>query len=167
MTKTRAADDLRRYRDIPGTVSAKELVQAETDYASATAREERLKATLQILKEGPRKEKVTASEADVKAAEAQVRAAEARLVQARWRLENCVLYVNLEPCPMCAGAIVLARLPMIVYGATDPKAGACDTVYRITSDARLNHRAQVVSGVLADRCAGVLSEFFAAKRRPR
>jgi len=66
---------------------------------------------------------------------------------------------------MCAGAIVLARLPMVVYGASDPKAGACDTLYRITADARLNHRAQVVSGVLAERCAGVLSEFFAAKRR--
>jgi tRNA(adenine34) deaminase len=82
-----------------------------------------------------------------------------------WRLENCVLYVTLEPCPMCAGAIVLARLPMIVYGATDPKAGACDTLYRITSDPRLNHRAQVVSGVLADRCADILSGFFARKRR--
>src|ERR1051326_2663387 len=74
-----------------------------------------------------------------------------------WRLENCMLYVTLEPCPMCAGAIVLARLPMIVYGASDPKAGACDTLYQITSDTRLNHRSQVVSGVLADRCADILS----------
>src|SRR5262245_33999752 len=82
-----------------------------------------------------------------------------------WRLEQCILYVTLEPCPMCAGACVLARLPMVVYGATDPKAGACDTLYQITSDARLNHRCQVVSGVMADACAGVLSEFFAAKRR--
>lgn len=82
-----------------------------------------------------------------------------------WRLENCVLYVTLEPCPMCAGAIVLARLPMVVYGTTDPKGGACDTLYRITSDARLNHRAQVVSGVLADDCSRILSNFFAAKRR--
>jgi tRNA(adenine34) deaminase len=82
-----------------------------------------------------------------------------------WRLENCLLYVTLEPCPMCAGAVVLARLPYVVYGTADPKAGACDTLYRITSDPRLNHRAQVISGVLADRCAAVLSEFFAAKRR--
>lgn len=82
-----------------------------------------------------------------------------------WRLENCVLYVTLEPCPMCAGAIVLARLPMLVYGAADPKAGACDTLYRIPCDPRLNHRSQVVAGVLADRCGGVLSEFFAQKRR--
>jgi tRNA(adenine34) deaminase len=82
-----------------------------------------------------------------------------------WRLEDCVLYVTLEPCPMCAGAIVQARLPLVVYGATDPKAGACDTLYRITSDARLNHRAQVISGVLVERCAAVLSDFFAQKRR--
>src|SRR5262245_25712951 len=83
-----------------------------------------------------------------------------------WRLENCALYVTLEPCPMCAGAIVQARLPLVVYGCTDPKAGACHTLYQITSDPRLSHRAQVVAGVLADRCAAVLSDFFAAKRHP-
>jgi tRNA(adenine34) deaminase len=82
-----------------------------------------------------------------------------------WRLENCVLYVTLEPCPMCAGAIVQARLPLVVYGTVDPKAGACDTLYRITSDPRLNHRAQVVSGVLADRCGGMLSAYFLNKRQ--
>jgi tRNA(adenine34) deaminase len=82
-----------------------------------------------------------------------------------WRLDQCVLYVTLEPCPMCAGAIVQARLPFVVYGAADPKAGACETLYRITDDPRLNHRARVIGGVLADRCAAVLSDFFAAKRR--
>jgi len=82
-----------------------------------------------------------------------------------WRLEDCILYVTLEPCPMCAGAIVQARLPLVVYGATDPKAGACDTLYRITADPRLNHRAQVVGGVLAEACAARLSDFFAAKRK--
>jgi tRNA(adenine34) deaminase len=82
-----------------------------------------------------------------------------------WRLDQCVLYVTLEPCPMCAGAIVQARLPLVVYGAADPKAGACDTLYRIPSDPRLNHRAQVLGGVLADRCADILSTFFAEKRR--
>jgi tRNA(adenine34) deaminase len=66
---------------------------------------------------------------------------------------------------MCAGAIVLARLPYLVYGAADPKAGACDTLYQITSDPRLNHRSQLVRGVLADRCAEVLSRFFVNKRR--
>jgi len=82
-----------------------------------------------------------------------------------WRLEHCIIYVTLEPCPMCAGAIVLARLPMVVYGTTDPKAGACDTLYQITSDPRLNHRSQVVGGVLADRCGALLSDFFSRKRR--
>ena len=81
-----------------------------------------------------------------------------------WRLENCFLYVTLEPCPMCAGAVVQARIPFVLYGCTDPKAGACDTLFQITSDARLNHRARVLGGVLAERCAGVLSAFFAAKR---
>lgn len=82
-----------------------------------------------------------------------------------WRLERCALYVTLEPCPMCAGAIVQARVPLVVYGCTDPKAGACDTLYQIPTDPRLNHRARVVSGVLAERCAAVLSDFFAARRR--
>ncbi len=82
-----------------------------------------------------------------------------------WRLEGCILYVTLEPCPMCAGAIVQARLPLVVYGTTDPKAGACDTLYRIPTDPRLNHRAQVIGGVLAEQCGGVLSEFFAKKRQ--
>ena len=82
-----------------------------------------------------------------------------------WRLDDCILYVTLEPCPMCAGAVVLARLPLVVYGASDPKAGACQTLYQITSDPRLNHRAQLVAGVLADRCRAVLSDFFAAQRR--
>jgi tRNA(adenine34) deaminase len=83
-----------------------------------------------------------------------------------WRLERCALFVTLEPCPMCAGAVVQARLPLLVYGCTDPKAGACHTLYRIPSDGRLNHRANVVGGVLADRCADILSRFFAEKRRP-
>src|SRR5438105_876992 len=81
-----------------------------------------------------------------------------------WRLENTVLYVTLEPCPMCAGAIVQARIPLVVYGAADAKAGACHTLYQITADPRLNHRAQVHGGVMADRCAALLNDFFAAKR---
>lgn len=81
-----------------------------------------------------------------------------------WRLERCLLYVTLEPCPMCAGALVQARLPFVIYGATDQKAGACQTLYQITNDSRLNHRCQVIGGVLAEDCAGMLSRFFAAKR---
>ena len=81
-----------------------------------------------------------------------------------WRLDDCVLYVTLEPCPMCAGAVVQARLPVVVFGAADPKAGACESLYRIASDPRLNHRARVVGGVLAAECGEVLTRFFAGKR---
>ncbi|HLJ11042.1 MAG TPA: tRNA adenosine(34) deaminase TadA [Planctomycetaceae bacterium] len=81
-----------------------------------------------------------------------------------WRLLDATLYVTLEPCPMCAGAIVQARLPTVVYGAADPKAGACHTLYQITSDARLNHQAAVIGGVLAEECRAILQEFFAQQR---
>ncbi|MBX9622627.1 MAG: nucleoside deaminase [Gemmataceae bacterium] len=81
-----------------------------------------------------------------------------------WRLEKCILYATLEPCPMCAGAVVNARVPLVVYGCPDPKAGACHTLFTITSDPRLNHRARVIGGVLADRCAAALTDFFARKR---
>jgi tRNA(adenine34) deaminase len=81
-----------------------------------------------------------------------------------WRLDECILYVTLEPCPMCAGAITQARIPWVVYGAPDPKAGAVHTLYQLLSDPRLNHRCQTVSGVMADSCAAVLSEFFKQKR---
>lgn len=82
-----------------------------------------------------------------------------------WRLEDCTLYVTLEPCPMCAGAIVQARVPRVVYGARDPKAGAVDSLFRLLDDPRLNHRSSVTGGVLGDQCGMLLSEFFAAKRR--
>lgn len=82
-----------------------------------------------------------------------------------WRLEDCTLYVTLEPCTMCAGAIVLARIPVLVYGAADPKAGAVHSLYQLLSDPRLNHRAEVVAGVSATECGELLSGFFQAKRR--
>lgn len=81
-----------------------------------------------------------------------------------WRLEDCLLYVTLEPCPMCAGAIVQARIPMVIYGATDPKAGACHSLFNLLNDPRLNHRSQVIGGVLAPECGGILSAFFAQQR---
>jgi tRNA(adenine34) deaminase len=81
-----------------------------------------------------------------------------------WRLLECTLYVTLEPCPMCAGAIVQARIPRVIYGATDPKAGACHTLYSITDDPRLNHRASVLGGVLQAECRAILQEFFARQR---
>ena len=82
-----------------------------------------------------------------------------------WRLEHCTLYVTLEPCAMCAGAIVLARLPRVVFGAADPKAGAVESLYRLLGDVRLNHRAEVVAGVLAEPCGAILTRYFADKRR--
>jgi tRNA(adenine34) deaminase len=80
------------------------------------------------------------------------------------RLSETTLYVTLEPCAMCAGAIVLARIPRLVFGTSDPKAGACGTLYSITEDARLNHRCEVVRDVLKDECAGILKSFFAELR---
>jgi tRNA(adenine34) deaminase len=82
-----------------------------------------------------------------------------------WRLDGCTLYVTLEPCPMCAGAILQARIPTLVYGTTDPKAGAVHTLYHMLDDPRLNHRCQTVSNILAQPCAAILSRFFQAQRR--
>jgi tRNA(adenine34) deaminase len=82
-----------------------------------------------------------------------------------WRLDGCALYVTLEPCPMCAGAILQARIPVVVYGAADPKAGAVESLYRLLDDPRLNHRAAVFSGVLAPRCGELLTRFFQQQRR--
>jgi tRNA(adenine34) deaminase len=81
-----------------------------------------------------------------------------------WRLEGCTLYATLEPCPMCAGAILQARIPRVVFGAGDPKAGAVSSLFHLLDDSRLNHRSEVVGGVLSERCGQILSEFFAAKR---
>jgi tRNA(adenine34) deaminase len=81
-----------------------------------------------------------------------------------WRLLDCTLYVTLEPCPMCAGAIVQARIPTVVYGALDPKAGACQTLFTITTDPRLNHQSTILAGVLAPECRSLLQDFFAQQR---
>ena len=81
-----------------------------------------------------------------------------------WRLLNCTLYVTLEPCPMCAGAIVQARIPTVVYGTLDPKAGACESLYRITQDPRLNHQVQTLSGVMMEDCRDLLQQFFRQQR---
>jgi len=81
-----------------------------------------------------------------------------------WRLEGCTLYVTLEPCPMCAGAILQARVPTVVWGAADPKAGAVASLYRLFEDFRLNHRVEHVGHVLADECGRLLSDFFLGKR---
>ena len=84
-----------------------------------------------------------------------------------WRLEECTLYVTLEPCPMCAGAIIQARIPRVVYGAADPKAGCCGTLMNLLDEPRFNHRAVVNSGVLEKDCAFLLTDFFRALREKK
>jgi tRNA(adenine34) deaminase len=81
-----------------------------------------------------------------------------------WRLLDCTIYVTLEPCPMCAGAIVNARVPRLVYGCDDPKAGAVRTLFQLCDDARLNHRVEVTAGTRAAECAALLQDFFKAQR---
>ena len=83
-----------------------------------------------------------------------------------WRLPGTTLYVTLEPCAMCAGAIVLARIPEVVYGAPDPKAGAAGSVLDVLAEPALNHRPRVIAGVLEEECAALLRDFFAARRDP-
>ncbi|MFA5239384.1 MAG: tRNA adenosine(34) deaminase TadA [Phycisphaerae bacterium] len=82
-----------------------------------------------------------------------------------WHLNDCTMYVTLEPCPMCAGALVLARVERLVYGCDDPKTGAVKSLYNIVTDGRLNHRLEVTEGVLADECAKLLQEFFQKRRK--
>jgi tRNA(adenine34) deaminase len=82
-----------------------------------------------------------------------------------WRLDEATLYVTLEPCHMCAGASVLARIARIVYGARDPKAGACGSLAMVPQDLRLNHRIEVLHGVLAEECGALLASFFQSRRR--
>jgi tRNA(adenine34) deaminase len=81
-----------------------------------------------------------------------------------WRLSDCTLYVTLEPCPMCAGAIVQSRIKRVVYGCKDLKSGAVDSIYQITQDQRLNHQTEVTAGVLAQACSELLTTFFKSKR---
>jgi len=83
-----------------------------------------------------------------------------------WRLDGCVLVCTLEPCPMCAGACVAARVPVVVFGAADPKAGALGSLYHLGADPRLNHEVAVVHGIRADESAALLREFFAGHRNP-
>jgi tRNA(adenine34) deaminase len=83
----------------------------------------------------------------------------------RWRLTGCTLYVTLEPCVMCAGALVQARIDRVVYGCRDPKGGAVESLYQVLADPRLNHRPQVTAGALADECGALLTDFFRQRRK--
>ena len=82
-----------------------------------------------------------------------------------WRLENCIIYVTIEPCPMCAGAILQARLPRLVFGAANGKAGAAGSIVNLLDNPAFNHRAEIVGGVLQSECAGLMTEFFKQQRR--
>lgn len=84
-----------------------------------------------------------------------------------WRLEDCTLYVTLEPCPMCAGAIVQSRIPTVVFGAHDPKGGCCGTIYNLLDESKFNHRCELVSGVLEEECGQLLSDFFRNLRQKK
>ncbi len=90
---------------------------------------------------------------------------EACEVLGTWRLIGCTLYVTLEPCPMCAGAVILSRVDKLVFGAKDPKGGACGSVVNLTADDRFNHRPEVVEGVMAKECGEILKAFFQGKRK--
>lgn len=103
-------------------------------------------------------EKSPTHHAELKAIEAAAKKLE------RWRLSDCELYVTLEPCSMCSGAIVQARLKRLIFGARDPKAGAVRSLFELVSDSRLNHRAEITEGVLADECGAILSQFFKQRR---
>lgn len=81
-----------------------------------------------------------------------------------WRLQDCSVAVTLEPCPMCAGAMVNARVSRLIYGATDPKGGACESLFEITRDTRLNHRLETIGGVMEERCGDLLRDFFRQRR---
>lgn len=84
-----------------------------------------------------------------------------------WRLEETTLYVTLEPCPMCSGAILQSRIPRVVYGARDPKGGSVDSLYRLLNDPRFNHECEVTEGVLADECGAILTNFFRSLREKK
>ncbi len=81
-----------------------------------------------------------------------------------WRLQGCTLYVTLEPCPMCAGAVILSRVDRLVFGAKDPKGGACGSLINLPADERFNHRPKIAAGIMADECGNILKKFFQDKR---
>ena len=92
---------------------------------------------------------------------------EACAKEGRWRLSGLTLYVTIEPCPMCAGAIVMSRVDRVVYGSTDARAGACESVFNIPGCPALNHRPEMTAGVLQEECAGIMKHFFKERRAKR
>ena len=142
--------------DLALELATEAAAKGEVPVGAVAAIDDRVIATAHNEREGSRDPTAHAEVLAVR------RAAEAL---GRWRLSDVTLYVTLEPCPMCAGALVAARVARVVFGAADPKAGAVRTLYAITDDERLNHRVQVVDGVRATECAALLRSFFVQRRR--
>jgi tRNA(adenine34) deaminase len=130
-------------------------VEKEVPVGAVVVREDRVIASAHNLRETLR---------DPTAHAEMIAITQAAEAMGGWRLEGCTLYVTLEPCAMCAGAIVQARIPTIVYGAADPKAGAVHSLFQLLSDPRLNHRCELVPGVLALECGQILTKFFEQQR---
>tara|TARA_B100001750_G_scaffold244920_1_gene263321 strand:- start:37 stop:531 length:495 start_codon:yes stop_codon:yes gene_type:complete len=152
----RARDE--RYMRMALDEAARSAARGEVPVGALVVRDDEILARAHNLRESAQD---PAAHAELIA----VRKAAARL--GSWRLEGCTVYVTLEPCPMCAGLLVNARVPRVVWGAADPKAGAFVTLYRIGDDPRLNHRIDDQGGVLADECGQALRDFFTSIRARR
>jgi tRNA(adenine34) deaminase len=160
-------DDLDPTGSLPGTSPHERWMRLALDEARAAAAEDEVPVGAIVVAGG----RVVGSGhnqreqlADPTAHAEMIAITQAAATLGSWRLEGCTLYVTLEPCPMCAGAILQARVPAVVWGAADPKAGAVESLYRLFEDQRLNHRVEHLGHVLADECGRILTEFFRRKR---
>lgn len=153
--------------DLPGEAEAERWIRRALELARAAAAAGDVPVGAVIVRAGEalaegRNEREASGDPTAHAEIVAIRRAAERI--GRWRLDETVLYVTLEPCAMCAGAIACARIPVVVYGADDPKAGALVSRYRVGVDGRWNHVARFRGGVLADECGGVLTDFFRRRR---
>ena len=153
--KVESSDDDVRWMQLALGVAASAAAEGEVPVGAVVVREGQLVAVGANTRE---RAQDPCGHAEINALRA------AASVAGEWRLDGCTVYVTLEPCPMCAGAILQARVPTVVWGAADPKAGAVQTLYRLFDDPRLNHRVEHVGHVLADECGRILTEFFRGKR---
>jgi tRNA(adenine34) deaminase len=147
-----------RWMDVALEAAAQALTRGEVPVGAVVVRDHQL-----VAKAGNARE--TRQDPTAHAEVLAMREAAARLQS--WRLAGCTVYATLEPCAMCAGALVLARVQRLVYGTADPKAGAVNSLFAIATDVRLNHRVAVTAGVRANEAETLLKQFFSARRRPR
>jgi len=164
--RIRAADDLKRYKGIPGTVAARELVQAEADSQMSAAKVERLKATLQILIEGPRKEKIAAAEADVRAAQAEVKAAEARQTQAAWRLGNCTIAAPIDGTVLNKKAELGNLVNPLAFSTSAGSGGLCDMADLSDLEADLEIPERDISKLVVGQPCRVKADAYPDKTYP-